>query len=379
MSGNGKKCMLRFAKIIVIVFLCVMSAGCNLKDGETRETLQNNDTTQVDDTEKNSEENIAQDINKNVVDEKNDYDGDGIADILYNVKKSETEYDWYLSLSRLEDKSKEIYLLTNWAKELDSSCFAIKGVDLTGDGINEVIVSEGGINSKHGYNNTSIYGMKDGIYTEWNLDGYLERSLLAERDGTKIKVECIDNKFADYYWNKLEYFMYGSVAEGRTVHNSKLSGIYITRENNVDVLKFAYFIKDIIEYDEIVSFVDGKEKIVKCEINGLYDNDITWEMKKQNNDEIQYEYEMSEIEKVLFKVKTIIDSSPYECSYTIYCRVEKNENMYIDIGILEMKKRDDEELKENDLQNLKNILDNELENFLPSGYKLYINMQNKNE
>ena len=273
---------------------------------------------------------------------KTDFDGDGIADHTYILKnrKSEEMGNTLYFHSSLSHGEKDIAMENNNISDDDLECIvgvfgyyysgsyanAIEGADITGDGVNEIFVTECRPPAE-AESYLSVYRLENNEFVPIECKtGDEGRLFTVVRDGTRVKITCDSTGYEEYFWdtiNNLDHYT--------CIDNGKVELV-----NTPDYAELAtYKGKPCIKYTfrlgskwkrykiyELVSYENGEWKTVKMKAD-ISDDSITGDMRQKGDNSLQYLYEMSEDEllsvAVTEVIKRIVGDVPF--------RVEASENI----------------------------------------------------
>lgn len=272
---------------------------------------------------------------------KMDFDGDGIADHTYILKnrKSKEKGDTLYFHSSLSHGEKDIVMENNNISDDDLECIvgvygdyysgsyanAIEGADITGDGINEIFVTEyrpSGTADSH----LSVYRLENNEFVPIGLETEDEGHLFTVvRDGTRVKITCDSTGYEEYFWdtiNNLDYYTH--IYNGKAEWTDMPEYAGLTTYDGKPCIKYTFCLGSKwkwYEIYELVSYENGEWKTVKMQAD-ISDDSITGDMRRKGDNSLQYLYEMSDDEllsaAVAGVIKGIVGDAPF--------RVEAPEN-----------------------------------------------------
>ena len=284
---------------------------------------------------------------------KTDYDGDGIADHTYIMKNRKSGGDTLYFHSSLSHGEKDIAMENNNISDDDLECIvgvygdyysgsyenAIEGADITGDGVNEIFVTEyspSGTADSH----LSVYMHENNEFVPIECKTEDEgRLFTVVRDGTRVKITCDSTGYEEYFWdtiNNLDYYTHIYNGKAEWVDMPEYAGL--TTYEGKPCIKYTFCLGSKwkwYEINELVSYENGEWKTVKMQAD-ISDDSITGDMRQKGDNSLQYLYEMSEDELLSVAVAEVIKSIAGDVPF----RVEAPENRICFLEVV-----DDETIK----------------------------------
>lgn len=241
-----------------------------------------------------------------------DYDGDGVEDLVYRWR-CDYGYNYYVDMSSAGN------FKVGMAEENNGMTVNILPADLTGDGSKEIFFIREYASRLNDISRLNAFIYDGGEYVPFELP--LQKTgheFTVARDRTRVDISCEDTGFSDVYWDTIanldgEY----NICQGTLTSEQTPVYAELTEYNDQPAIMYEYAIgkeEDVIAVQEVVTYTDGVEKTVSMQITP---NSITTEMKAGRDYTAQYEYPMDETDKFLYKIHNRIAASGPDFTYRL--------------------------------------------------------------